>query len=73
MSVGTRTQGRRGSRQPQPRNDAYTWMLILALAAQVIAGTLLALDYFRYPSEKPGKLPEVVKPSPTPPAPAPAQ
>jgi hypothetical protein len=48
-------------------------MLILALAAQVIAGTLLALDYFRYPSEKPGKLPEVVKPSPTPPAPAPAQ
>jgi hypothetical protein len=51
-------------------------MLILALACQVIAGTLLALDYFKYPSEKPGKLPEIAKPAPTapaPPAPAPAQ
>jgi hypothetical protein len=78
MPAATRTRGRsssRGSGEAQPKSDAYTAMLVLALIAQLVAGTLLAMDYFKYPSEKPPPLP--TKPVPqaqgVPPGPPPGQ
>jgi hypothetical protein len=36
-----------------PRDDAYTGMLIVSLAALLIGCLLLFLDYRRYPSKEP--------------------
>jgi hypothetical protein len=36
----------------QPRNDAYTGMLIVSLIALLLGGVLLFLDYNQYPDKK---------------------
>jgi hypothetical protein len=36
----------------QPRNDAYTGMLIVSLIALLLGGVLLFLDYSQYPDKK---------------------
>jgi hypothetical protein len=41
--------------QARPRNDAYTGMLIISLAALVLGCVLLLLDYLTYGDTKPPK------------------
>ncbi len=41
--------------QPQAKNDAYTVMLSISLAAMVLACVLLWQDLKKYPSLKPGQ------------------
>ncbi len=59
MAAPIRSQGR-GYRANggEPKNDAYTAMLVIALLAQITAGTFLMLDYMQYPTEKPAALPK---------------
>ena len=45
----------------QPRNDAYTGMLIVSLVALLLGGVLLFLDYSQYPDKK---APNVAKVAP---------
>jgi hypothetical protein len=45
----------------QPRNDAYTGMLIVSLIALILGGVLLFLDYSQYPDKK---APNVAKVAP---------
>ncbi len=51
----------------QPRNDAYTGMLIVSLLALILGGVLLFLDYSQYPDKK---APNVAKVAPEGPFPA---
>lgn len=45
-------------------NDAWTGMLAISLLALIIGTTLLALDYFSYPSEGPPNSPKIASASP---------
>jgi hypothetical protein len=60
MATG-RTRGER-TYVPQPRSDAYTGLLIIALVAQIIGAVFLFLDYKQYPDSKPAKVSMTVPP-----------
>lgn len=55
--IRSQSRGYRGT-EAEPKNDAYTAMLVIALLAQIMAATFLILDYTQYPAEKPGPLPK---------------
>jgi hypothetical protein len=42
----------RGATMSRPRNDVYTVLLLISLAAMVVSCALLGLDYSSYPSSK---------------------
>jgi hypothetical protein len=42
-----------GEAQARPRNDAYTGMLLISLAALIVGCVLLLLDYLSYGDMKP--------------------
>jgi hypothetical protein len=59
--------------QARPRNDAYTGMLLISLAALVVGCVLLLLDMLSYGDMKPPapNLGPPAKPAPAPKAPSP--
>jgi len=50
----------------QPRNDAYTGMLVVSLVALLTGGVLLYLDYSQYPDKNPPKVSKVAPEGPMP-------